>query len=52
MRTSRRATGVGREAIRYYIREGLPEPARPDRNFALYDASFVERILLVKRLQS
>jgi len=53
MKDLERATGVGREAIRYYIREGLlPEPERPERNVAWYDVSFVERILLVKRLQS
>jgi len=53
MKDLERATGVGREAIRYYIREGLlPEPERPERNVAWYDASFVERILLIKRLQS
>ena len=53
MKDLERATGVSREAIRYYIREGLlPEPERPERNVAWYDASFVERILLIKRLQS
>lgn len=53
MKDLERATGVGREAIRYYIREGLlPEPERPERNVAWYDASFVERILLIKRLQT
>jgi len=53
MKDLERATGVGREAIRYYIREGLlPEPERPERNVAWYDAAFVERILLIKRLQS
>jgi DNA-binding transcriptional MerR regulator len=47
-----RTTGVGREAIRYYIREGLlPEPERPGRNVAWYDESFIERIQLIKRLQ-
>jgi DNA-binding transcriptional MerR regulator len=47
-----RATGVGREAIRYYIREGLlPEPERTARNVAWYDESFVERISLIKKLQ-
>lgn len=46
------ATGVGRETIRYYIREGLlPEPERPGRNVAYYDESFVERIALIKDLQ-
>lgn len=53
MKDLERATGVGREAIRFYIREGvLPEPVRPARNVAWYDASFVERIQLIKRLQS
>lgn len=53
MKDLERATGVSRETIRYYIREGLlPEPERPERNVAWYDASFVERILLIKRLQS
>jgi len=52
MRDLERATGVGREAIRYYIREGLlPEPHRPGRNVAWYDQSFVERIQLIKQLQ-
>jgi DNA-binding transcriptional MerR regulator len=53
MKDLERATGVGREAIRFYIREGLvPEPERPARNVAWYDESFVERILLIKKLQS
>lgn len=53
MRDLERATGVGREAIRYYIREGLlPEPDRPARNVAWYDESFIERIALIKRLQN
>jgi DNA-binding transcriptional MerR regulator len=52
MKDLERATGVGREAIRFYIREGLlPEPERPARNVAWYDESFVERIVLIKRLQ-
>ena len=52
MKDLERATGVGREAIRFYIREGLlPEPDRPARNVAWYDESFVDRILLIKRLQ-
>lgn len=46
------ATGVGRETIRFYIREGLlPEPERPARNVAWYDESFVEKIRLIKELQ-
>lgn len=52
MKELERATGVGREAIRYYIREGLlPEPERAGRNVAYYDPSFVERITLIKELQ-
>jgi DNA-binding transcriptional MerR regulator len=52
MRELERATGVGRETIRFYIREGLlPEPDRPGRNVAWYDPSFVERITLIKELQ-
>lgn len=52
MKDLERATGIGRETIRFYIREGLlPEPQRPGRNVAWYDESFVERILLIKRLQ-
>jgi DNA-binding transcriptional MerR regulator len=46
------ATGVGREAIRFYIREGLlPAPQRPRRNVAFYDRSFVDRLRLIKELQ-
>src|SRR5262249_42625261 len=52
MKDLERATGVGRETIRFYIREGLlPEPERPGRNVAWYDESFVERIAVVKELQ-
>jgi DNA-binding transcriptional MerR regulator len=52
MRELERATAVGRETIRYYIREGLlPEPERLGRNVALYDEAFVERIRLIKTLQ-
>jgi len=52
MQDLERATGVGRETIRFYIREGLlPEPDRPSRNVAWYDESFVERIALIKELQ-
>ena len=46
-------TGVGREAIRFYIREGmLPEPERPRRNVAFYSDDHVLRIRAIKRLQS
>jgi DNA-binding transcriptional MerR regulator len=52
MKDLERATGVGRESIRFYIREGLlPEPERPARNVAFYDDSYVERIRFIKELQ-
>jgi predicted DNA-binding transcriptional regulator AlpA len=52
MQDLERATGVGRETIRFYIREGLlPQPDRPSRNVAWYDPSFVERLALIKELQ-
>ncbi len=52
MKELERATGVGRETIRFYIHAGLlPEPQRLGRNVAWYDPSFVERIRLIKELQ-
>jgi|AntRauTorcE11897_2_1112592.scaffolds.fasta_scaffold22762_2 DNA-binding transcriptional MerR regulator len=46
-------TGVSRETIRFYIREGmLPEPERPHRNLAWYGSDHVERVLAIKRLQA
>jgi DNA-binding transcriptional MerR regulator len=52
MKDLERATGVGRETIRFYIREGLlPQPERPGRNVAWYGESFVERIAVIKELQ-
>ena len=45
-------TGVSREAIHFYLREGLlPEPARPKRNVAHYTDEHVVRIRVIKRLQ-
>lgn len=45
-------TGVSREAIHFYLREGLlPEPERPKRNVALYTDEHVVRIRTIKRLQ-
>ncbi|MGI9327343.1 MAG: MerR family transcriptional regulator [Pseudomonadales bacterium] len=45
-------TGVGREAIRFYIREGmLPEPEKPKRNVAIYSEEHVKRIKLIRELQ-
>lgn len=45
-------TGVGRETIRYYIREGLlPEPERPKTNVAIYSEEHVRRLELIRTLQ-
>ncbi len=45
-------TGIGREAIRFYIREGLlPEPEKPRRNVAIYSEDHVGRIQLIKKLK-
>ena len=52
MRELEQASGVGRETIRYYIREGLlPEPNRTSRNSASYNAEHVTRLRAIKRLQ-
>ena len=52
MRELEQASGVGRETIRYYIREGLlPAPDRASRNSALYTDSHVARLRAIKRLQ-
>jgi DNA-binding transcriptional MerR regulator len=52
MKELERETGIGRETIRYYIREGLlPEPERPKRNVALYGPVHISRLTLIKRLQ-
>jgi len=43
---------VGRETVRYYIREGLlPEPERSSRNSAFYNEDHVRRLKAIKRLQ-
>lgn len=46
--------GVQKATVAYYIKEGLlPRPARkPHRNMAYYSADSVERIKLIKDLQS
>lgn len=45
-------TGVSREAIRFYIREGiLPQPEKPLKNVAHYNEDHVFRIRLIKKLQ-
>jgi DNA-binding transcriptional MerR regulator len=52
MRELEKKTGVGRETIRYYIREGLlPEPERPTPNSASYCEEHVTRLRVIKRLQ-
>lgn len=52
MKELEQRTGIGREAIRFYIREGLlKEPERPKKNVAIYTEKHVERILLIKKLQ-
>ncbi len=52
MRELERETGVGRETIRFYIREGLlPEPERPKRNVARYAQIHVERLKMIRKLQ-
>ena len=53
MKELERATGVGRETIRFYIREGLlPAPERKGRNVAFYDETFIERLRLIKMLKN
>jgi DNA-binding transcriptional MerR regulator len=49
-------TGVSAGTIRYYLREGLlgegVDIVRTSRNMAYYPVDYVERIALIKRLQS
>lgn len=52
MRELEAKTGVNRETIRVYFREGLlPEPSRPARNVADYGEEHVRAILAVRKLQ-
>lgn len=52
MKDLERKTGVSRETIRYYIREGLvPEPERPKKNVARYDEAHITAIMSIKQLQ-
>ena len=45
-------SGVSKETIHYYIREGLlPKPRKHGKNVAEYDDGFVERIRFIKELQ-
>jgi DNA-binding transcriptional MerR regulator len=51
MRDLERLTGVNRETIRVYFREGLlPEPLRPKPNVAHYSDAHVQGILAVRNL--
>lgn len=45
-------TGLPRQAIHFYIREGLiPEGRKTGRNMAYYGEEHIERIALIRRLQ-
>jgi DNA-binding transcriptional MerR regulator len=45
-------SGVSKETVHYYIREGLlPKPRKQGKNIAEYDDRYVERIRLIKQLQ-
>ena len=45
-------TGVSKETVHFYIREGLlPKPPKRGRNTADYDDKYVERIRFIKELQ-
>ena len=45
-------TGVSKETVHFYIREGLlPKPLKRGKNIAEYDDGFVERIRFIKELQ-
>lgn len=47
-----RLSGVPRETIHYYLREGLlPAPSRQGKTQALYDDSHLERLRLVRQLR-
>jgi DNA-binding transcriptional MerR regulator len=48
-----RRSGVSRETIHFYLREGLlPRSRKAGRNMAFYDEAHLERLLLIKRLQN
>jgi DNA-binding transcriptional MerR regulator len=52
MRELERASGISRETIRFYIREGLlPEPERSHRNSATYTDEHLARLLAIRRLK-
>lgn len=48
-----RLTGVSRDTIKFYLKEGLiPRPFKTGRTMSYYDPSCVERIALIKKMQS
>ena len=52
MRELEKASGVSRETIRFYIREGLlPEPDRTHRNSATYSEEHLARLITIRRLK-
>jgi DNA-binding transcriptional MerR regulator len=52
MRELEKASGISRETIRFYIREGLlPEPERSHRNSATYTDAHLARLLAIRRLK-
>lgn len=52
MKELEQRTGLGRDTIHFYIREGLlAEPERPKRNVAIYTDDHVRRLRLIRRLQ-
>ena len=45
-------TGVSKETVHFYIREGLlPKPRKRGRNIAEYDDSYIDHIHFIKELQ-
>jgi DNA-binding transcriptional MerR regulator len=47
-----RLTNAPKETIHFYVREGLiPRPRKQGKNVADYDESYIERILLIKKIQ-
>src|SRR5690606_5047907 len=47
-----RRSGVSRETIHYYLREGLlPRPQKTARNTALYGEEHVQRLTLIRSLR-
>ena len=46
-----RPTGIGRETIRYYIREGLLPERCGQRNVATYGREHVKQLNLIRRLR-